>query len=127
MYYVRNDRLVYFDCDDTLVMWDHPDRDRALYFPDPNYVTSMYSQGDPGYHLVPHRKHISKLKGYHRSGWFVVVWSAAGPEWAKSVVDTLNLRDFVSLVIGKPTVCYDDLPTGEGIGPRRYLMDRTAK
>lgn len=80
--FFAHEKLVAFDCDDTLVMWD----DSAdNYTPDANklavvdpYLSAGYT-GEPRYvYLTPHKKHIQKLKGYKRTGFTVIVWSMGG-------------------------------------------------
>lgn len=119
-------KFVAFDCDDTLVMWnevpfqDEIDLYGTIPFQDP-YKNKMI------HNLRPHKKHIQKLKGYAQSGWTVMVWSAGGWEWAKTVVETLGLQDYVDLIMSKPDVCYDDMPVGEGIAIRKYYLDKKLK
>ena len=114
-------KIVCFDCDDTLVMW----YDKPENIPGAIYIEDPYKNG--GYYLVPHDKHIKKLKGYSRSGWFVIIWSAGGGPWAKAVRDALDLKEYTNLTIGKPEICYDDLPVGEGIGRRAYFPPKKPK
>lgn len=111
-----NEHVVVIDVDDTLVMWDmhygieHPDR---IAFHDPYDNSTNY--------LTPNKKHIALLKKYSGRGMFVVVWSAAGTQWAKSVVNTLGLNDYVDVVMTKPSKYVDDLQAAEILGNRIYL------
>lgn len=126
------DKIVAFDCDDTLVMWDEKGKDYEpadgkVKISDPYYQPSgPYSsgRGTPFIYLTPHKKHIQKLKGYAKSGWFVIIWSAGGGPWARNVADALGLREYADLIISKPSVCFDDMPVGEGIGQRKYYTDK---
>lgn len=111
MKHLNEDKIVCFDVDDTLVMWAAP----------AGNVPIIDQLDGSTVNLRPHSKHIQKLKGYARSGWYVIVWSAGGHLWAKSVVESLKLQDYVDMVMSKPSICYDDLPVGEGIAPRRYF------
>lgn len=125
---ILNDKVVCFDVDDTLVMWnpdgisyyDDPD---AIEVPCPSSSYGPYSR-QQSFWLKPHKKHIQKLKGYARSGWFVIIWSAGGGPWARNVANTLGLTEYADLIIGKPSVCFDDLPVGEAIGQRKYYQDK---
>jgi FMN phosphatase YigB (HAD superfamily) len=122
MYIFESTKFVAFDCDDTLVMWDRDmmfdeSAKGVIEFKDPY-------QKDISYLLKPHKKHIQKLKGYKNSGWTVMVWSAGGWGWAKTVVETLGLEKHVDIVMSKPRYCYDDLPVGEGIGIRKYYQPK---
>lgn len=122
---ILDDKVVCFDCDDTLVMWHDgglkPDTPGSIYIKDP-YYSGLY--GSSGFYLVPHKKHIQKLKGYARSGWFVIIWSAGGGPWANEVKHALKLEDYVNLTMAKPQICYDDLPVGEGIGRRVWYQPK---
>ena len=114
-----NDKVVSFDCDDTLVMWgDNPyePKDGRLCFINPNGGEHIY--------LTPHHLHIRKLRGYANSGWFVIVWSMGGGDWAKEVVEKLGLQDSVHLITSKPVVLFDDLPLNEAFGERKYWMPK---
>lgn len=90
---------IYFDCDSTLVMWEMDGSPNALPF-------ELYGKK---YLLVPHQKHIDKLKEHKREGFTIIVWSAGGAEWSKEVVKVLGLENYVDLMISKPCYYYDDL------------------
>jgi len=113
MIYIESDKLVAFDCDDTLVMWaednSRPEEGKIL-------VDDVY--------LTPHQKHIKKLKGYKSAGWTVIVWSMGGHQWAKTVTETLELTEYVDVVMSKPPVLWDDMPLQKAFGYRKYLQDR---
>jgi hypothetical protein len=51
------------------------------------------------------------MKKHKARGHKIVVWSAGGWEWAKSVVETLELTEIVDLVMSKPAWFYDDIPS----------------
>jgi FMN phosphatase YigB (HAD superfamily) len=72
---------IYFDIDDTLLMWGMDKSPKAKKF-----VHHGIS-----YFLVPHKKHIAKLKQHKKEGWKIVVWSHGGEDWAKLVVKKLKL------------------------------------
>lgn len=116
---VLNKKIVSFDVDQTLVMWgekrNEPKEGRILIV-DPNDGENMY--------LTPHTKHIQKLKDYKRSGWFVIVWSASGGDWAHAVCQALDIVDHTSLIIGKPSILFDDLPLNEAFGDRKYMLPK---
>ena len=115
---LESDRTVFFDVDDTLVMWGHENHPDAVTFKDefdPN-PRSVYS-------LVPHTRHIEVLKRDHNDGYKVIVWSQAGWQWASTVVEKLELEQYVDIVMTKPDVYYDDIPAGEFM-QRRYFKTR---
>jgi hypothetical protein len=120
--YFAHERPVNFDVDDTLVMWDD-----KFHEPGPGKVAIVDPFDGTTVYLTPHEKHIQKLKGYARCGWFVVVWSAGLGPWAKAVVEALGLQEHVDLIMSKPLVCFDDLPLDEAIGVRKYYQPKKVK
>lgn len=118
---IDSENVVCYDVDDTLVLWDdlfrQPHQDirgeHAVPFHDPNDNSTNY--------LIPHERHVSLLRKHHGRGLFVIVWSAAGVEWANSVIKTLGIEDCVDLVMTKPSKYVDDLPASEILGSRIYL------
>lgn len=113
--YFENEKTVFIDCDDTLVM--HYDEPRELWIPDP--YTTGYSQ-----RVRPHERHIKLLKDFKARGYTVVVWSAAGGPWARNVVEALELERHVDLIMSKPLKYVDDLPATEVMGIRIYLNEK---
>lgn len=97
----ENDTPVYFDVDNTLVMHGDEANEKVVKFVDP-YTGFIHK-------LVPNKSHIGMLKRCKGRGRGIVVWSHAGVGWAKSVVDTLGLQDYVDLIITKPEVYCDDV------------------
>lgn len=103
MFKLNKARTVFCDVDDTIILWDiskyesiteeHIDLgDKDLYFP-----------------VIPHRKNIALLTKLKLQGCGIVVWSAAGVDWAEKVVTKLNLTDIVDVVVSKPEIAIDDL------------------
>lgn len=119
MIFNNNERVVSFDCDDTLVMWGddfyQPNEGRIAIL-DPNDGKTMY--------LTPHALHIRKLKGYHQSGWFVIIWSAGGGAWANAVAKALELEEHCSLITAKPSILFDDQPLNNAFGERKYWQPK---
>lgn len=76
---------VYFDVDETLVLWND------------------------GVNWSAHDKHVEALKQHHYRGHTVVVWSAGGNEWAAQVVEKLKIQKYVTYILAKPSWFYDDL------------------
>jgi len=115
---IKNDRTVFFDCDDTIVMWDHENHPDALTFrdildPDPNAC----------YSLVPHKRHIAMLKTFKRQGFSVVVWTQGGHLWAEEVVKVLGLEEFVDIAMAKPDTYFDDIEAKDFM-QRRYFKSK---
>lgn len=106
---------VFFDVDDTLVMWGRED----LYDKDLMEVKSPY-HGET-HVLAPHKGHIKILKDRKARGSFIVVWSAGGFAWAEAVVKALGLEKYVDLVMTKPHAFVDDKTAAEIMGERIYI------
>lgn len=113
---LESDNLVYFDCDDTLVLWktDEDPNDPIIEVKDP-YIEGTTVK------LVPHIRNINLLKRNHGQGRAVVVWSAGGVQWAKNIVYSLGLKNYVSLIICKPSIYVDDLDIKDWGLNRVYL------
>jgi hypothetical protein len=110
----RNEYPVFFDVDNTLVMWctDLPDVE----------IKDPYGKGV--IKLKKHNKHIKLMKDYHARGCQIIVWSAGGRAWAKAVVKALKLKKYVDIILTKPVKLVDDLDCKEWMGPRIYLEDK---
>lgn len=114
----ETDQVVTVDCDDTLVMWSDKytqPHEGAIPVPDPYDNSTNY--------LVPHKKHIELVRKYKGRGFLVIVWSAAGVQWAHSVVKTLKLEPFVDIVLSKPTRYVDDYDCTKWMGNRVYIKE----
>jgi hypothetical protein len=113
---IENDRTVYIDCDDTLVMWpkDYKKKKKGRVKCIDHYNKTVN-------YLIPHKKHINLLKAYKGRGFFCVAWTAAGSLWFLEVIKQLKLEKYVDLVITKPEKYVDDLDSSVWIGPRVYL------
>ena len=98
----ENDNVVYFDIDETLVMWAWPKEfdGQAIKFDNFGYETM----------LLPHQKHIDLLKQFKVRGHHVIVHSQGGWQWAKEVVKVLGLENWVDEAKSKPKWIVDDLP-----------------
>lgn len=107
MIVINNDMTAFFDCDDTLVLWDNPN----------DGTEKIYIKNELGNELPvwPHTRHIEKLRQHHLRGHYVVVWSAGGHAWCEDVVNQLNLESYVDLIICKPQWAWDDLTPNEFI------------
>lgn len=103
---------VFFDCDDTLVLWNTSKYNETApavcseFFP-PDYIT-----------LIPHQKNINLLKKFAKLNYEVIVWSQTGSDWAREVVDILNIKKYVSGYMTKPRFYVDDLPCTAWMGER---------
>jgi phosphoserine phosphatase len=113
MQVIRNESVVCFDVDDTLVMWNHVGT--ALKIP----VECPYDGSS--FDLTPHESHIKLLKNHKARGHIVVVWSQSGYAWAESVIKTLGLSEYVDFIMTKPRTYVDDLPVQEWLQDRVYI------
>lgn len=123
----ETDSVVTFDVDDTLVMWPENNsrgyNEPALSHTQPFEGSVAFADpydGSTNY-LTPHQKHIDLMKKYKGRGFTVIVWSAGGYKWAKSVVETLKLEPFVDAILTKPSRYVDDLTCEKWMGNRVYL------
>ena len=103
MFYLDQSRLACFDCDDTLVNWDI-----SKY---PHTEDELVQVPDDQYHwkVLPHHKNIELLKRLKAQGYGIVVWSAAGNDWARTVIQMLGIEQFVDICMSKPELAVDDL------------------
>ena len=113
---IKNENVIFFDVDDTLVLWDRE-------FNSPHYdtvaITDPYDSKTV--HLRPHEPHIKLLKNHFSRGTVIVVWSQGGFSWAKAVIDALGLQKFVHLVMSKPKSYVDDLPVERWMNDRIFI------
>ena len=135
----------FFDCDETLIMWNrhaHDDPD-AIEIACPVSRTKrglleltedgiLKPETPPSEIIVvgswtervkPHKKHVEQLKLHSMRGHTIIVWSAGGWEWAEAVVRALKLEQYVNLVIEKPMWVYDDLPSTEFMPKSIWMKD----
>lgn len=113
---IENENAVFFDVDDTLLMWDnkHKNEDQS------NTVTVTDYSGFT-VNLVPHDRHIQYLKDSKiKNQNTIVVWSAGGWQWAKACVEALGLEEYVDAVMAKPERYVDDLDCKQFMGIRIY-------
>lgn len=94
----------YFDCDDTLVMWDLPEGVEV----NSDEVVTIRCR-DHSDRLYPNKYNIDLLIKFAKRGHSIVVWSAAGADWAEEVVQGLGLCRYVHVVTGKPSYYIDDI------------------
>ena len=109
MILLTNQKTIFFDVDDTLVMdgfqQNGPLKNKLKKFKSP--------WGGPHEYLLPHESHIAELKRAKREGFTVVVWSAGGALWANEVVRVLKLKDHVDVILSKPSEYWDDIDAND--------------
>lgn len=105
----------FFDCDDTLVMWNIP-----ANFPVEELVRCECRNFVE--YLAPNKYNIDLLVKMAKRGHSIVIWSGGGADWAEAVVIGLGLQDYVSVVTSKPTYYIDDICNPkEWIGKHGYF------
>ena len=110
----KKDNPIYFDVDDTLVIWSFSPEEKDLI---------QFKYHGHVYTLKPHNKHIRFLKSQKKRSRSVIVWSAGGWEWASCVVKALGIEKYVDVVIEKPILCIDDVPKEKIISSSIYFKD----
>lgn len=119
---IKNENVVVFDVDQTLLIWNK-DHDKPgqgkIEVQDPyDAFKTIY--------LKPHHVHCRLLRQYKGRGFTVIVWTKAGYSWAESAVKILNLEKYVDYVMTKPDRHVDDSTKIEDIiGNRLYFEDKT--
>lgn len=120
MIVIESDMTIYFDVDETLVLWEWSEEQRVK--------TICIKNGDCEERVLPHTAHINKLFQHKVRGHKIIVWSQGGYEWAKHVVNALELQNVVDLVICKPQCFYDDLRSIDFMNDsRRIYINRNIK
>ncbi len=117
-YYIENGNSIFFDVDDTLII--HSD---ILSLELQERVTIKDPYLDLEFTYTPHLSHINLLKRNYNRGKIIVVWSAGGALWAKSVIEALDLVEYVHLIMEKPTVYCDDMPIDTWNPKRIYIRN----
>jgi len=111
---------VYWDVDDTLVMWTQPTDTEGLE------LVEFDCNGHKSVGWV-HIYHRNLLRQYALRGATNIVWSHGGSVWAKAVVQALGLEDYVFACLNKPTMYYDDLSAQTFMKKRRFIDRKTGK
>lgn len=119
---LNNENIIFFDVDDTLVLWNKslmPDSTSRTY------TTIIDPHSKEELSVARNENNIKLLKEKHARGYTVIVWSQGGYEWAEAVVKSLDLTKYVSLVMSKPSAYVDDLDVGDWMPKRIYINARS--
>lgn len=106
MQVIKSSRIIMFDVDDTLVIWDWKEAGAT----EDQLVSIMNPDANVKELVLPHLRHIRLLRQFKARGHTVVVWSQGGHAWAESVCKTLGIDSIVDIVMDKPNWYVDDLP-----------------
>ncbi len=113
MIYFDHSNLRMFDIDDTLVMHkEHGTTTRVL-------VTNPYDNVKRQYEVNTNM--VKLLKEEYARGNPIVLWSRRGAAWARAVAEALDLIQYVSLIMDKPMVYFDDKPVTDWLQDRVYI------
>lgn len=110
---LKTEQLIFFDVDDTLIMWKGAEHETTIYFKDPYLGTCLK--------VWPNQSNINLLKEKATRGYTVIVWSAGGYQHAEAVIKTLGLASYVDFIMSKPTAYVDDKPVEHWFPKRVYL------
>ena len=93
---IKNDKVVFFDVDFTIIDWNKPEFD---------YYDNVVIDGKTFY---PIQKTINLLKVQHSQGFRICVHSSGGWSWCEKVIKALELEKYVDDVYTKPKYYVDD-------------------
>lgn len=112
---VDKESTIFFDVDDTLVMWGIKvkKKQKLVAITNPHDGSQEY--------LAPHAGHIKVLKDRKARGSYIVVWSSGGYAWAKAVIKALKLEKHVDLIMTKPHMYVDDKKASQFMGEHLYI------
>lgn len=101
MIVIPSDDAVWFDVDNTLIMYKESSFTGSFIS-----ITNPYDADE--HKVYPNLTHIKLLKCCKGKGKTVIVWSAAGHRWAECVVQNLDLENYVDVCMAKPAIYVDD-------------------
>jgi len=67
------------------------------------------------------RPMVRLLKEESHRGNYILVWSRGGYEWARNVIQALDLVEYVDQIMSKPLVYVDDTPVTKWLKDRVYI------
>lgn len=114
---VRSERTIFVDVDETLVMHEKP---IAASTKDSVLVVCSINAKDT-IEVWKNNPMIRLVKDEHNRGSYIIVWSKGGFNWARAVVEELQLMDYVDLVMTKPFAYFDDKDVSEWMKDRVYI------
>jgi phosphoglycolate phosphatase-like HAD superfamily hydrolase len=123
MHVISNEAVYCFDIDKTMVS---ARRSRPDPYGNPEIAVRNPYTFEQVY-VTPHTGHIDLLKEMKGRERFIVVWSAAGAQWARTIIEALELQSYVDVIITKPHGYVDDQKAEQFMKNHIYLEpgDRT--
>ncbi len=125
-------KTIYFDVDETLIMWEGDDVTQA-YFDNEKITGTMAPPWGSDIIYIDkisykkHVYHINRLIHHSITGDKVIVWSAGGEKWAKRVVRALKIEKYVNVILSKPDFYYDDVELKDFKSGRMYFDNETLR
>lgn len=113
---IENEQVFGFDIDLTMIS-----KRRKLPEHGDIYVENPYTKETV--YFKPHYAHMDLLKEMHGRGRYIIIWTASGTQWAKAIVEALELTQFVHIIMTKPIGYIDDLPVEQWLNNRIYLHE----
>lgn len=115
---IKNEKTVFIDVDDTLVMHRDP-KSEGIKIDVYDALSKRHIR------LIANLPMIRLLKEEKHRGSHVVVWSRGGYEWAANVIRALELVKYVDEVMSKPMAYFDDKSIEEWLPYRVYMTPET--
>lgn len=104
---IKSSRTVYFDVDDTLLIFNwkeiNPEGKGLILIEDPSGCCAEL--------VMPHLRHIELMRQFKSRGHIIIVWSQGGAEWAGAACKALGIESLVEFALDKPSWYVDDLPS----------------
>ena len=117
MIVVNNDKISFWDVDDTLI-----NHFIGIPFDEKEHV--RLNNGEiQAWKITRNEPNIRALKHFKQLGSTVVVWSASGYAHAENAVKALGLENFVDFCMSKPEVYIDDKDCTYWLGGRKRFYE----
>ena len=117
---IRNDMIVEFDIDDTLIRWKTLDITHTVPLAPKVKFVEFEIDGFKNKKAII-EENIEELKLQKMSGAFVRVHTKSGFRYAEAVIKALGLEDYVDECCCKPDKVFDDKDPSEWMPKVRHL------
>jgi hypothetical protein len=108
---IKSDKVVFIDCDQTLVDWSASEIKEVLT------PVTINNQGYESMVYV-NQKNVNLAIKLRKMGYTLIVWSQSGHDWAEAVAKAVGLQEHVTACMSKPRYYVDDLPCEKWMGQR---------